>query len=264
MHSSKECQHQGFTRTRSMSITIVVLLILLTSLTSCSSTRSEPQLTQEPVPTTTSTQKPAPTATSTQEPAPTATPTQEPTPIPIPLTDIDLNRALLQPADLTLGDTKPAEGWLKCDRTYFRNTLAQKSSQIKVEKADAVSWVFGAGCEAGTSALTVDEYVWIAENERYASRLAEDLKGDSGLQLFQPMTIHPLKRSDFGPTTLTTLEIQLMRELEGFTGAEVVTQFGEAVVFLSITTREDLIDQDYLDLGELSVKRLQRAQMGLY
>lgn len=242
MHPPEECQHHGFTRTGSKSITTVVLLILWTSLTACSSTKSGPM----------------------QVPVPTATSTQESTPTPMPLAGIDLNRALLQSADLTLGDTMPEEGWLKCKDESLKEALAKKSSQIKVAKADGVSWNFGADCESGKSALSVVEYVWIAENERYASRLAETLKDARGLRGFQPMTMHQPKRSDFGPTTLTTLKIQLVPELKGFTGAEVVTQFGEAVVSLSITTREDLIDQDYLDLSELSVKRLQRAQMGLY
>lgn len=189
--------------------------------------------------------------------------TQVVQPTTVPLGEINLEKSPLESEDLTLGDTFPADGWRRCDQEHLGKTLAQKSSLVETENAGAVSWQYGAECGAEANVLTIDEYVWIAKNERHASRFAEMMKDSPGLKALEPVSLHQIQRSDFGPVTSTTLEIQLLPELKGFTSAEIVTQYDEAVILIVVTAQLDLIEQDYLDLAESSVKRLQIAQMDL-
>jgi len=229
-----------------------ILLVLVSSLSSCTSPRPEAtRPVATPVP---------PTATPVP---PTATPAP-PTPTPVPLADIDLRRALLQAADLTLGDTMPADGWRRCESDGVMQDLDRFGPDFVLRRAESVSWSFGAGCGDDEDAeVTIHEEAWIAENERFASRLATKLSEGSSLNLLEPLSIHPLKQSKHGSTTLTTLEVELVAGLGRFTAAELVTQYGEAIIKLSITSHRDLIDEDYLELADLAVTKLALAQLGV-
>ena len=198
-------------------------------------------------------------ACSAHTPAPT--PTVTPTATPIPLTQIDLQQALIQADDLSLGGTFPIEGWKQCEVDKAAESLARSSADVSVAKSAATSWVRGATCESKESAdVIVTQYTWITENERYAARLRDNIEREmTFLDILKPFSSTGLKESRVGSTLMRTLQ-QDIYGIHGDTDAEVITSYQEGVIQFFITSSSHLVAQDYLDIAQAAVERLTKAQ----
>jgi hypothetical protein len=146
-------------------------------------------------------------ACSAHTPAPT--PTAAPTATPIPLIQIDLQQALIQADDLSLGGTFPIEGWKQCEVDKAAESLARSSADVSVAKSAATSWVHAGNCESKESAdVIVTQYTWITENERYAARLRDNVEKEmTFLDILKPFSSTGLEESRVGVTVQRSIRV---------------------------------------------------------
>jgi len=185
----------------------------------------------------------------------TNSPTQIYITTPIPLTEIDLNRAVLTADDLTFSGLHTSSDWKKCspsDNAFY--------GWIDID-SDAIihtivkQWRMP-DCDSYDNYFSVEERILVIENSRQAARIAESI--EQGIERRTTLC------GNYESQTVSVGDssIWIIRGEGDCTGewSRVMLIVDEAIIFLDFKRFTKLAEDDLLEIAEIAVNKVRSAQ----
>ena len=191
--------------------------------------------------------------------------TVKPTPLPAPTLTLGksspVSSALLSPTDLTFNSTYPVAGWQRCDDYSVEKSLERYRAAYQVTSSAAAIWEYGSECSSANQTARVDEYAWLLKSDSAGAELNDALLENS---YFDHVTLPPgkkVRQFERNSVVVRTLPMESNNSKPQY-AAEIIGQTGSTVALIRITTETELTDENYLELAQLCLDRLQASQGG--
>ena len=205
-------------------------------------------------------QPPTEVADTPTPPPPTNAKELSPTPAPtnslIPLSDINLESALVHPSDLILEGLFVSSDWIECPDSLFENDKYYYFNDDTILNTASVTY-FTDSCEITYSHdYSFSERIYLFESGRQAARFAEKLTE------FTEMYASESPYFDIKPTSVNLGEnsFWLLRKKGGTKNSYIVMVEDEAVMILELLSKRKIAEEDIVDLSIIMLRAFERSQ----